>query len=288
MNLEMILYQGFAGIVIGIILVLLALGLSLIFGLMGVVNFAHGAFYMLGAYVTYSVVHSGANFWAALVVAPIVVGLLGLLTERVLIRRLQGRPGEDPILLTFGLAYVLMELARLVYGKIGLPVNVPEQLGGAITIGGAPFPLYHLFVVGCALVVVAAIWLFLEKTDTGLIVRAGSRDATMVSVLGLDFDRVRIIVFTLGIALAALAGALSAPIRGVIPEMGQPILPQSFVIVVIGGKGSFWGTVASGIMVGVVVAITGLFYPKWADVVMFMLMAAVLLLRPRGLFGVAE
>jgi len=200
---------------------------------------------------------------------------------------LYARPEEDPILLTYGLSLVLMELVRLAFGKIGLPVNIPPALVGVLEVGLYAFPLYLLFVILAAALLVALLWVFLEKTSTGLIVRAGTRDPEMVQALGLDLDRVRVIMFTLGVVLAGIAGALSAPIRGVIPEMGQAILPASFVVVVIGGMGSFWGTVVSGLVVGVLVSMTGLFFPQWSDVVMFLLMALVLLVRPQGLFGQA-
>ncbi len=266
-------------------LVLLALGLTLIFGLMNVVNFAHGALYMTGAYALYFVLQHTGSFWIALILAPILVGLTGLIIERTMIRRLYQRSEEDPILLTFGLAFILMEAMRLGFGKIGLPVNLPAALSESWGAGWFRFPSYLIFTVACSALAVFALWLFLEKTDMGLVIRAGSRDSTMVQVLGLDFDRVRILSFMIGTALAGLAGALAAPVRGVIPEMGQALLPQAFVVVVVGGKGSFWGTVASGLLVGITVALTSLFYPSLSDVIMYVLMTIVLLIRPRGLFG---
>lgn len=279
--------QMFTGVVAGMILVLLALGLALIFGLMNVVNFAHGTLYMVGAYVAFATIGWTGSFWLALVTVPLAVGLIGAAIERGLVRRLYDRPEEDPILLTFGLTYIFVEIIKLIFGKIGQPVNPPDALAGAVDLGLFTFPAYLLFVVGCALAAVVGLWLLLEKTDVGLVIRAGTRDAQMVSVLGLDFDRLRVIVFAAGLALAGFAGALAAPVRGVNPDMGHAILTQSFVVVVVGGKDSYWGTVVSGLLVGAAVALTSLYFPKFSDVSMYILMALVLLLRPRGLFGVS-
>lgn len=285
MDSTTVISQLFTGVVSGMTLILMALGVTLIFGVMNVVNFAHGALYMLGAYALYFALAYVGSFWLALLVAPILVAAIGLLVERALMRPLYARPEEDPILLTFGLSYVFVEAARIGFGKIGLPVNPPDALSRSVTLGAFSIPSYLLFSAACSLAAIVGLWLFQEKTDVGLIVRAGSRDRTMVQVLGLDFARVRLVAFAVGTALAGLAGALSSPVRGVIPEMGKPVLPQAFVVVVVGGKGSFWGTVASGLLVGVTVAMTTLWYPKLADVVMYVLMAVVLLLRPKGLFG---
>jgi branched-chain amino acid transport system permease protein len=280
-----IMSQMFAGIASGMMLVLMALGLTLIFGVMNVVNFAHGALYMVGAYGLYFMLQRTGSFWAALVLAPMAIGVLGLVVERGLMRPLYDRAEEDPILMTFGLTYIFIEAMRLGFGKIGLPIDPPAALSRAVSVGSLHLPSYLIFSVGCSLVAILGLWLFQEKTDVGLIVRAGSRDSTMVRVLGLDFNRVRLLSFALGTALAGLAGALSAPMRGVNPEMGKQVLPQAFVVVVVGGKGSFWGTVASGLLAGVAVALTSLWFPSLADVIMYVLMALVLLLRPKGLFG---
>ncbi len=285
MDATTIANQMFAGVASGMMLVLLALGLTLIFGVMNVVNFGHGALYMVGAYALYLVLHGTGRFWVALLVAPAAVGVLGLVVERTLMRPLYRRDEEDPILLTFGLTYVFVEAMRIGFGKIGLPVDTPPELSRMVNLGALHLPSYLVFSVACSALAIAALWLFQEKTDLGLIVRAGSRDSTMVQVLGLDFNRVRLLSFAVGTALAGLAGARAAPIRGVIPEMGKPVLPQAFVVVVVGGKGSFWGTVASGLLVGLTVALTSLWFPSLADVVMYVLMAVVLLVRPKGLFG---
>jgi branched-chain amino acid transport system permease protein len=279
--------QVFTGLVLGGILVLLAVGLSLIFGLMTVVNFAHGSLYMLGAYFGFFLLGYTKNFWIALVVAPIMVGLFGLLVERVLIRPLYGRSIDDPLLLTFGLSLCLVEVARLIWGKIGLPLDAPPSLTGAVNLGFSTFPLYRLFVIAVTLLVLVALWLFLEKTDVGLIIRAGSRDRLMVRALGIDLGRIWLLVFGIGTALAGLAGILAGPMRGVYAEMGVTIIIESFVVVVVGGMGSLLGAIVAGILIGEVVSLTTFFMPKLAEIMVFIVMAVVLLVRPSGLFGEA-
>jgi branched-chain amino acid transport system permease protein len=279
--------QVFTGLVLGGILVLLAIGLSLIFGLMTVVNFAHGSFYMLGAYVAFSILGLTKNFWATLVLAPLAVGALGLLIERLLIRRLYGRSPDDPLLLTFGLSLAMVEGVKLLWGKIGLTVDPPKQLAAAVDLGFMTFPVYRLFVIAVTAVVLLALWLFLEKTNVGLIIRAGSRDPLMVRALGLDLNRVWLIVFGIGIGLAGLAGVLAGPMRGVYAEMGVEIIIDCFVVVVVGGMGSLPGAIVAGLLIGEVVSLTTFVAPKLAELVVFVVMAVVLLVRPSGLFGEA-
>lgn len=280
--------QLLTGIVGGLVYVLLALGLALIFGFMAVVNFAHGSFYMLGAYVGLVVVSRlGGNFWLALVVVPIVVGLVGAGVERALIRPLYSRSEYDPLLLTFGLTFVLIEFIKVLFGKVGLPFNAPAPLADALVFGRLIFPKYLVFLGLAAIVVVILLWLFLEKTDVGLIIRAGTQDNVMVRALGIDFDRTRALVFAIGIALAGLAGVFNAPIAGVNPDMGLQILIFAFVTVVVGGMGSYWGAVVGGLLIGVVYSLTSLLLPQFAQIAVFSLMALVLLVRPRGLLGTA-
>ena len=279
--------QLFTGLVLGGILVLLAIGLSLIFGLMTVVNFAHGSLYMLGAYVGFFVLGYTKNFWVALVVAPVVVGVFGLVIERLLIRPLYGRGLNDPLLLTFGLSLVLVEAVKLVAGKLGLTLDPPAALAGALDLGFMKFPAYRIFVLAVTAVVLLGLWLFLEKTNIGLIVRAGSRDALMVRALGIDLGRVWFLVFGLGIAMAGLAGILAGPLRGVYAEMGVEIIIEAFVVVVVGGMGSLPGAIVAGLLIGEVISITTFFAPKLAEIVVFMVMAVILLARPSGLFGEA-
>ena len=286
-SLSALAAQVFTGLVLGGILVLLAIGLSLIFGLMTVVNFAHGSFYMLGAYVAFSIFGLTKNFWATLVLAPLAVGTLGLLVERLLIRRLYGRSPDDPLLLTFGLSLAMVEGVKLLWGKIGLTVDPPKLLAAPVDLGFMRFPVYRLFVIAVTAVVLVALWLFLEKTNVGLIIRAGSRDPLMVRALGIDLGRVWWLVFGLGVAMAGLAGILAGPLRGVYADMGLEMIIESFVVVVVGGMGSLAGAIVAGLLIGEVVSLTTFVAPKLAEVVVFLVMAVVLLVRPSGLFGEA-
>ena len=277
--------QVFTGLVLGLIFVLLAIGLSLIFGLMTVVNFSHGAFYMLGAYFGFFLFGKTGNFWFSLVVAPLMVGVFGFLVERILIRPLYGRSPDDPLLLTFGLSLVLVEAARVIWGKFGLTFDPPKMLAGAVDLGFTFFPLYRLFVIGITAIVLVALWLFLVKTPVGLVIRAGSRDPLMVRALGFDLGKIWMLVFAIGSALAGLAGVLAGPMRGVYAEMGVTMIIESFVVVVVGGMGSLPGAVVAGLLIGQVVSLTTFFVPKMAEIMVFIFMAAVLLIRPSGLFG---
>lgn len=285
LTFDLLALQLFTGLALGAIYVLFAIGLSLIFGMLTVVNFAHGAFFMVGAYVGLFVLMLGGNFWLALVVTPLTVGIIGLVVERFLVRPLYGRGIDYPLLLTFGLSYVMIELVRIAFGKTGYPFDTPELLQGAVNIGIGYFPLYRLFVLGAAAAVLVALWLFLEKTSFGLIIRAGARDPQIVRVLGVDVSRVWLVVFGIGTGIAGLAGVLAAPLQGVIPEMGSTILAEAFVVTVVGGMGSIGGAVIAGLLVGVVVSMTSLFAPEMAKVSIFALMAIVLLVRPQGFFG---
>lgn len=285
MDTELILMQLFSGVALGAILVITALGLSIIFGMLGVVNFAHGALFMVGAYAGLWVASLTGSFWWGLLVAPIMIGVFGMLIEFVLIRPLYGRSIDDPLLLTFGLSYVLVEAVRIVFGSDGIPFPTPSLLTGVVDLGVGFFPLYRLFVIGVVLVVLALLWLGLEKTKFGLIVRAGARDPTIMRVLGVDIGKVWLLVFGLGVGLAALGGVLAGPMRSVNPEMGSLVLAEAFVVTVIGGLGSLLGAIIAGLLVGIAISMTALFAPEMATIVMFALMAVVLLIRPQGLFG---
>ncbi len=285
MDTELILMQLFSGVALGAILVLTALGLSIIFGMLGVVNFAHGALFMVGAYAGLWVASLTGSFWWGLLVAPVMIGLFGMLIEYFLIRPLYGRSIDDPLLLTFGLSYVLVEGVRIVFGTDGIPFPTPPALTGVLDLGVGFFPIYRIFVVGIVFVVVLLLWLGLEKTRFGLIVRAGARDPTMMRVLGVDISKVWLLVFGLGVGLASLGGVLSGPMRSVNPEMGSLVLAEAFVVTVIGGLGSLLGSIIAGLAVGIVISMTALFAPEMATIVMFALMALVLLIRPQGLFG---
>ncbi|MEH3144011.1 MAG: branched-chain amino acid ABC transporter permease [Methylobacterium frigidaeris] len=283
--LDLLALQLVTGVALGAIYVLVGIGLSLIFGLMNVVNFAHGAFFMAGAYVGVFLYGYTGNFWVSLVAAPLAMGLLGLVVERVLVRPLYGRGIDDPLLLTFGLSYVMVESVRIAFGLTGLPFGAPPELRGAVDIGIGYFPLYRLFLIAFSLVVVGALWLFIERTSFGLVIRAGARDPQIVQVLGIEISKVWLAVFGLGCALAGLAGILAAPLQGVTPEMGIPVLAEAFVVTVVGGMGSLAGAVLAGLIVGIVVAMTSLVAPDMTKMAIFALMALVLLVRPRGLLG---
>jgi branched-chain amino acid transport system permease protein len=279
--------QLFTGLVLGMILVLLAVGLSLIFGLLTVVNFAHGSLYMLGAYFGFFLLGFTKNFWLSLVIAPLMVAAVGLVVERVLVRPLYGRHIDDPLLLTFGLSLVIVEAVRMTWGKIGLTLDPPPALAGAVNLGFSAFPKYRLFVIAVTVLVLVALWLFLERTNVGLVIRAGSRDSLMVRALGIDLGRIWLVVFGIGTGLAGLAGILAGPMRGVYAEMGVTIIIESFVVVVVGGMGSLAGAIVAGILIGEVVSLTSYFAPKLAEIMVFVVMAVVLLVRPSGLFGEA-
>jgi branched-chain amino acid transport system permease protein len=279
--------QVFTGLVLGMIFVLLAIGLSLIFGLLTVVNFAHGSLYMLGAYFGVFVFGVTRNFWLSLIIAPLMVGTVGLLIERFLIRRLYGRSPDDPLLLTFGLSLIIVEAVRIIWGKIGLTIDPPKALGTAVNLGFMNFPAYRLFVIAVTVAVLVAIWLFLERTNVGLIIRAGSRDPLMVRALGIDLSRIWLLVFGIGTGLAGLAGILAGPMRGVYAEMGVTMVIESFVVIVVGGMGSLVGAVVAGLLMGQVVGLTTYVAPALAEIMVFVAMAVVLLVRPSGLFGEA-
>jgi branched-chain amino acid transport system permease protein len=279
--------QVFTGLVLGMIFVLLAIGLSLIFGLLTVVNFAHGSLYMLGAYFGVFVFGVTKNFWLSLIIAPLMVGTVGLVIERFLIRRLYGRSPDDPLLLTFGLSLIIVEAVRIIWGKIGLTIDPPKALSTAVNLGFMNFPAYRLFVIAVTVAVLVAIWLFLERTNVGLIIRAGSRDPLMVRALGINLSGIWLLVFGIGTGLAGLAGILAGPMRGVYAEMGVTMVIESFVVIVVGGMGSLVGAVVAGLLMGQVVGLTTYFAPALAEIMVFIAMAVVLLVRPSGLFGEA-
>lgn len=284
---QLLALQLVSGIGLGAIYALLAIGLSLIFGMLTVVNFAHGAFFMVGAFLGVYFQALTGSFVVSLVVTPLVVGAVGLLSERFLVRPLYGRGIDYPLLLTFGLSYVMIEAMRVAFGIEGVPSSTPAALRGAVNLGFGHFPLYRLALIGATAVVVLALWLFIEKTRYGLIIRAGSRDPEIVRVLGIDVSRVWLMVFGIGTAIAGLSGVLAAPTRAVNPEMGISVLAESFVVTVVGGMGSLPGAVVAGLLVGVVFSMTSLLAPPLAELSIFVLMAIVLLVRPQGLFGKA-
>jgi branched-chain amino acid transport system permease protein len=272
------------GLLVGSYYIILALGLSLIFSLGGVVNLAHGAFYALGAYFAYEI-NRRLGFFGALALSPIAIGLIGMAIETLFIRRLYREDPALTLLFTFGLALATEQSLRLIWGATGLPFPLPEAFRGVLLLGDFLYPYYRLFVLAVAAIAVIGIWLLLHKTPFGMIVRAGVGDPEMVRALGISLRPVLTAIFGLGIALAGLAGVLSAPLAGIQPAMGTEILTAAFVVVVIGGLGSFWGVVYAGLLVGMVRGLTVFLYPPAAEASMYALMVLVLLLRPRGLMG---
>ena len=284
MMLIAILEQILNGLLAGAYYLLIALGLSLIFSLGGLVNLAHGAFYALGAYFAVKLAEY-IGFAGAFVVSPVLVAVIGLLVERFLFRRFYR---EDPalgLLMTFGLAMVAEQTLRLVFGAAPLPFSIPDALKGQIFAGDFIYSRYRLAMLATAVAAVAALWYLLQRTPFGRVVRAGVQNPDMVAALGISLAPYMSGVVAISVALAALAGVLLAPITGVHPAMGAEILTASFVVVVIGGLGSFWGVVYAALIVSVVRGLTAYFFPPAAESSMYLLMLLVLLFRPRGLFG---
>jgi len=287
LTFDLLCMQILTGIALGSIYALLALGLCLIFGMLTVVNFAHGAFFMVGAFLGVYFLGLTGSFWFSLLVVPLITGVMGLFTERFLVRPMYGRGIDYPLLLTFGLSYVLIELTRIIFGIEGMPSITPEGLTGSVNVGFGYFPKYRLFLIAATAVIILCIWLFIQKTRYGLIIKAGSRDQEILKVLGVDIAKVWLLVFAVGTAIAGLSGILASPTRSVNPEMGIPILAESFVVTVVGGMGSPVGAVVAGLLVGIVYSMTSLFAPDLAELSIFVVMAVVLIIRPQGLFGKA-
>lgn len=276
------------GIGIGMLYFLLAVGLSIVFGLLRFVNFAHGAFYLLGAYFCYQLTQWGQSFWLSLLLVPLMVGALGWLCEKVVLRHVYATDHEFHILVTVGLALLVQELVILQWGPLGDSVATPEVLQGVVIWGSFVYPKYRLFVIGFTAVLAVLIWYVLEGTRLGSAVRAGSESTEMVSLLGLNVFRIFSLVFGLGAALAAMAGVLAAPIRGAEPFMGVEALAVAFVVVVVGGMGSFSGALLGGLLIGVVQSVMSTLWPEGARLMIYIAMGAVLLLRPHGLLGRKE
>jgi branched-chain amino acid transport system permease protein len=283
-QLLFLLEQVLNGLVLGGYYLLIALGLSLIFSVGGVVNLAHGAFFALGAYASLEIArHLG--FGAAVALSPVAVALLGIAFERFLLRRFYA---EDPILsllLTFGLALVAEQAIRMIWGAAPLPASMPQALKGSIVLGDFLFSRYRLLLLAIVAVILAGIWMLLNKTSFGRVVRAGIQRPDMVAALGIRLEPYMMSIVALGVGMAALAGALFAPIALVHPAMGAEIITVAFVVVVIGGLGSFWGVVLASMLVGVVRGVTIHFAPAAGEASMYILMFLVLMFRPRGLLG---
>ncbi|QCC86158.1 branched-chain amino acid ABC transporter permease [Desulfovibrio desulfuricans] len=279
------LFQILNGLGLGMIYFLISAGLTIIFGLLNFVNFAHGAFFMLGGYFCYSLVEATGNFWIALILGPPVVSTLAWLAEKVLIHRIYHLPHTFHILVTVGIALILQELSIMIWGPVGKNIPVPAGLQGVIIFGSFAYPTYRLFLIAFTVVIGFALWYMLERTRFGGLVRAGSENAEMVALLGTNIHRLFGWTFALGVGLAGLAGILAAPIRGVHPFMGPEVLGIAFVVVVIGGMGSFVGALLGGLLVGLVQSLMSTIWPEGASLMIYGAMAAVILLRPHGLFG---
>lgn len=286
MDASFFLIQTLNGVQYGFLLFLVASGLTLIFGIMGVINLAHGSFYMIGAYLAFWLQRTTGNFAAALAVGLVVSVALGWLVERLLIRRLYLRDHLYQVLLTYGLILILNEGQRLIWGNDVHGLPMPAALAGSIRLTDAQaYPVYRLFMSACCIAVAAGMYLVIQRTRLGMAIRAGASNREMVEALGLDIDRLFAIVFSLGAALAALAGMLSAPISSVYPGMGEQILIFSFVVVVIGGIGSIKGALTGAMLIGLADTFGRVLWPDLAGLTIYALMALVLIWRPQGLFG---
>lgn len=270
----------------GMVLFLVASGLTLVFGILGVINLAHGAFYMLGAYLAYWLALMTGSFWIALVGATLIALVLGSVLEVVLIRRLYGRDHLAQVLLSFGLILVIDEARQILFGKDVHSVAPPEALRGAIQLtDNLSYPVYRLAIGVFGLMIAAVIFIIIRKSKIGMIIRAGSENREMTKALGIDFDVVNLAVFSVGIALAALAGAVIAPVATVYPGMGDSMLILSFVVVVLGGIGSIEGAAIGALLIGLTDTFGKIFFPSVSSVLVYLLMAIVLLVRPNGILG---
>ena len=278
--------QLLLGIINGAFYAMLSLGLAVIFGLLRIINFAHGALFMVGAFVTWGLnQYFGIGYWPALVIVPIVVGVLGYLLERTLIHRIYKLDALYGLLLTFGIALVLEGLFTIQYTSSGVDYATPDALSGTVNLGFMFLPLYRGYVVAAAIVACAGVWLLIEKTQLGALLRAATENPQLVQSFGVNVPRMVALTFAGGVALAGLAGVLAAPLYSVTPSMGDALLDTVFAVVVIGGMGSIGGAVLGGFTLGIVQGLTTVFYPPASSVVVFVAMALILLVRPSGLFG---
>jgi len=278
--------QLLLGLINGGFYALLSLGLAVIFGMLNIINFAHGALFMTGAFAAWGLLnYLGLPYWYALILSPLLICLFGLVLERLFIRRLYGLDHLYGLLLTFGLALIIEGLFRNAYGSSGMPYQIPQSLSGAVNLGFMFLPLYRGWVVVVALVVSLATWAVIEKTRLGATLRAATENAALVQAFGINVPRLVALTYAGGVALAAFAGVLAAPIYSVNPNMGSNLIITVFAVVVIGGMGSILGSIVSGFGLGVIEGLTKVFYPQASDTVIFVVMAIVLLARPAGLFG---
>ncbi len=279
--------QAFNGLVLGALLALISSGLTIIYGTLGVLNLAHGAMFMLGGYAGWYTYTYTNSFVAAVVAGALFVMLVGVATERLIIRHFYSRPGEDQLLVTFGLGIVFVETVRFFFGSLSQSVPAPGPLVGIVNLGFMLYPKYRLALLAIVAVALIALYLVLYRTRIGMIVRAGIEDSVTVDSLGIDVDKVFALVFGIGAMAAGFAGIVNAPVVSIAPDVGESILVQTFVVVVIGGVGSFPGAVLGGLIAGEIISITSMFNPAYSYVMLFAAMTLVLVFRPYGLLGTA-
>lgn len=285
-NTQALMAQLLVGLINGSFYALLSLGLAVIFGMLNIINFAHGALYMMGAFVAYFLLHMfGLNYWYALVLAPIIVGLVGIIIERTMLQWLTGLDHLYGLLLTFGLVLIIQGVFLAYFGSSGLPYDMPEVLRGGTNLGFMFLPTYRAWVVVVSLFVCLATWFLIEKTRLGAYLRAATENPTLVRAFGINVPLMITLTYGLGVALAGLAGVLSAPINQVRPLMGADLIIVVFAVVVIGGMGSIMGSIVTGFMLGVLEGLTKYFYPEASNTVVFIFMVLVLLIKPTGLTG---
>src|SRR5476651_1265138 len=278
--------QLLIGLINGSFYALLSLGLAVIFGMLNIINFSHGAQYMMGAFVAYLILqYSGLGYWPALIVAPIIVGITGMIIERTMLQRLYKLDHLYGLLLTFGLALIIEGIARNYFGSAGLPYTVPESLQGGRNLGFMFLPNYRAWVIVASLTVCIATWFVIERTRLGAYLRAATENPTLVRAFGINVPRMITLTYGFGVALAAFAGVMAAPIYNVSPQMGSELIIVVFAVVVIGGMGSILGAIVTGFGLGVIEGLTKVFFPEASNTVIFVIMAIVLLVRPAGLFG---
>jgi branched-chain amino acid transport system permease protein len=278
--------QLLVGLINGSFYALLSLGLAVIFGMLNIINFAHGALYMMGAFVAYFLLNwAGLGYWWALLLAPVIVGAFGILLERTMLQWLTGLDHLYGLLLTFGLALIIQGVFQNYFGSSGLPYAIPDLLKGGVNLGFMYLPIYRGWVVIFSLVICIATWFLIERTRFGSYLRAATENPTLVRAFGVNVPRMITLTFGLGVGLAALAGVLSAPINQVRPLMGADLIIVVFAVVVIGGMGSIMGSIITGFTLGVIEGLTKYFYPEASNTVVFVLMVLVLLVKPTGLTG---
>jgi branched-chain amino acid transport system permease protein len=279
--------QCFNGLVLGALLALISSGLTIIYGTLGVLNLAHGAMFMLGGYAGWVAYTYSGSFVVAIIAGSVFVLLVGILTERIIIRYFYARPPEDQLLVTFGLGIVIVETVRFFFGSLSKTLPPPASLVGITPLGFMFYPTYRLALLGIVAAALLALYLVLYRTRIGMIVRAGIEDSVMVDSLGIDVYKVFMLVFGIGAMAAGFAGIVNAPVVSIAPDVGEAILVQTFVVVVIGGVGSFPGAILGGLIAGEIISITSMFNPGYSYVMLFVAMTLVLVVRPYGLLGTA-